>query len=100
MNKITQLIQTGKTVFYYEALHKVFGILSKKALDQFLFRSKKDGNLLNPSRGIWTLPVYDVRELACALKKNSYISLETVLYDVGAIFQAYFNTTTCIASQG
>lgn len=100
MNKITPLIQTKKTVFHYEELHKVFGILSKKALDQFLFRAKKDGDLLNPSRGIWTLPVYDVRELACALKKNSYISLETVLYDVGAIFQAYFNTTTCVASQG
>jgi hypothetical protein len=33
------------------------------------------------------------------LKKDSYISLETVLYDVGAIFQAYFHTTTCIASR-
>jgi hypothetical protein len=33
------------------------------------------------------------------VKNNSYISLETVLYDVGAIFQAYFRTTTCIASR-
>jgi hypothetical protein len=68
-------------------------------MEKFLMRAKRQGDLLNPSKGIWTLPVYDTRELACMLKKGSYISLETVLYDTGAIFQAYFNTTTCIASR-
>ena len=99
MTKITTIIKTKKTVFYYEDLHKIFSSLSKKALDQFLFRAKKKWSLLNPSRGIWTLPVYNNNELACMLKKNSYISLESVLYDAGAIFQAYFNTTTCVATQ-
>lgn len=93
-------MQTKRTVFQYEELHKIFQLPSKKALDQFLFRAKKDGDLFNPTRGIRTLPVFDNHELACALKQESYISLESVLYDVGAIFQAYFNTTTCVANQG
>lgn len=41
MTKITTIIKTKKTVFYYEDLHKIFSSLSKKALDQFLFRAKK-----------------------------------------------------------
>lgn len=100
MNKTTKLIQSNKTVFDYAELQKIFSGPSKKATDQFLFRAKKEGNLLNPLRGIRTLPVYNHFELACMLKKNSYISLETVLYDAGAIFQAYFNTVTCVADNG
>jgi hypothetical protein len=99
MNKITSLITTKKTIFTYAELQNIFSYLSKRTFEQFLARAKQQGDLLNPMKGIWALPAYDVRELACKMKKESYISLETVLYDVGAIFQAYFHTTTCIASK-
>ena len=97
MNKLKTLMETKKTVFTYEEIKAVFSELSKEALQKSLFRSKKSGELLNPYKGIRTLPVYDEKELACKIKKDSYISLESVLYDAGAIFQAYFSTKTCIA---
>jgi len=97
MNKLKTLIETKKTVFTIEEIKSIFSGLSKDALQKSLFRSKKSGELLNPYKGIRTLPVYDEKELACKIKNGSYISLETVLYDAGAIFQAYFNTKTCVA---
>ena len=97
MNKLKTLIETKKTVFTIEEIKDIFSDLSKEALPKSLFRSKKSGELLNPYKGIWALPVYDEKELACKIKKGSYLSLETVLYDSGAIFQSYFNTKTCIS---
>ena len=98
MNKLKILMETRKTVFTYEEIKTVFSDLSKEALEKSLYRSKKSGELLNPYKWIRTLPVYDEKELACKIKKDSYISLESVLFEAGAIFQAYFNTKTCIAS--
>ena len=98
MNKLKILMETRKTVFTYEEIKTIFSDLSKEALEKSLYRSKKSGELLNPYKWIRTLPIYDEMELACKIKKDSYISLESVLFEAGAIFQAYFNTKTCIAS--
>ncbi|MBQ7075155.1 hypothetical protein IJM86_09290 [bacterium] len=97
MKDLKKMILTRKTAFTIDEIRQIFSDVSENTLKVALYRAKLNGDLLNPYKGIRTLPVYDEKELACKLKKNSYISLESVLYDAGAIFQAYFNTKTCIA---
>jgi hypothetical protein len=97
MKGLKELILTKKTVFSTDEIRQIFADLSENTFKVTLYRAKLNGDLLNPYKGIWTLPVYDERELACKLKGNSYISLESVLFEAGAIFQAYFNTKTCVA---
>jgi hypothetical protein len=99
MENITKLLKTKKSVFTFKEVKETLEIPTEAGTKSFLQRSKKNNALLNPIKGIRTLPVYDDKELACMLKKNSYISLETVLYDFGAIFQAYFHTITCVTAQ-
>lgn len=98
MNNIAILIKTGKTVFSLEELQKLFDIPTKKGLESFLYRAKKSGILQNPYQGFWALPKYDPLELACKIKKHSYISLETVLFREGIFFQYYGNTISCAST--
>ena len=93
---ITILLKTGKTVFTTTELQNIFSDKKEKTLSRALYRYKQAGKLLNPRKGIRTLPVFDGEELACALYSNSYISLETVLYEAGAIFQRYGNSTRLV----
>jgi hypothetical protein len=90
------LLKTYKTVFSFEELQNIFAHLKNTSLKQALRRAKKDGRLFNPQKGIWTLPVYDMNELAGALFPGGYISLEPVLFQAGVSFQYYGNTVQCI----
>lgn len=56
------------------------------------------GMILSPRNGIYTKPKYDEQEMACALLKPSYISLEYVLARAGVVFQ-YSEDITCISYQ-
>lgn len=47
----------------------------------------RNGDLMNPRKGIYAKPSYDAKELACLLYTPSYISLEYVLQRAGIIFQ-------------
>ena len=89
---IDTLIKTHQTVFNSEDLQKIFHHLGTKALKQSLRRAKKDGRLLNPQRGVRTLPVYNQYELAGKLFPGGYISLEKVLFEAGVSFQRYGGT--------
>jgi hypothetical protein len=95
---ITSLLQTHQTVFTVSQLQDIFTNIKATSLTQKLRRYKQSGTLLNPRKGIWTLPVFDVYELAFSLYPKSYISLETVLYDAGVIFQRYGGSTRVIWS--
>ena len=55
--------------------------------------------LLNPRRGIYAKPQYNEQEMACALLKPSYISMEYVLARAGVTFQ-YSDEITCVSYQG
>lgn len=57
----------------------------------------KKGGLLNPRKGIYAKPGYDVRELACLLYTPSYISLEYILQRAGIIFQ-YSSAITSVGT--
>lgn len=95
---ITTLIKTEKTVFTFAELQHLFPQTREKTLARTLYRYKQSGKLLNPQKGIWTLPVFDVYELACTIYSGSYISLETVLYEVGVVFQWYGSSTRVVWS--
>jgi len=56
----------------------------------------RTGKLLNPRKGIYTKPIYNVEELACRIFMPSYISLEYVLQKSGIIFQ-YSSQITSIS---
>ncbi len=93
---ISILLKTGQTVFTVGQLQTLFPTIKKTSLALSLYRYKLAGKLLNPQKGVWTLPVYNQKELAGKLFPNGYISLETVLFEAGVSFQRYGSTTTCI----
>lgn len=64
---LSLLLKTQQTVFTVAALQEIFPDLQHSSLAQNLYRYKKAGKLLNPHKGIRTLPVYDHHELACKL---------------------------------
>lgn len=96
MKYLRQLIITKKTVFTTDEIRKILSDLSPSALEKLLYRAKIAGDLLNPQRGVRTLPVYDMNELAGKLFPGGYISLEPVLFQSGVLFQYYGNTVQCI----
>jgi hypothetical protein len=56
----------------------------------------KKGNLLNPRKGIYAKPDYNLQALGCRIFIPSYISLETILQEEGIIFQ-YDSTVTIVS---
>lgn len=96
MSNITKLLKSRKTVFTIKEIKDLLEIHTDEGVYSFLKRSKKAGDLLNPKKGIRTLPVYDMNELAGKLFPGGYISLEPVLFETGVIFQYYGNTVQCI----
>ena len=93
---LTTLLKTEKTVFTNKELQQIFPDIKWTSLAVTLSRYKQTGKILNPQKGIWTLPVFSVEELACEIYPKGYISLETVLYDAGVIFQRYGNSTRVV----
>ena len=89
MNQIVKLLNSRQTVFTLSELKNHLQISTESGLKSFLQRAKKDGRLLNPQKGIRTLPVYDMNELAGKLFPGGYISLEPVLFQAGVMFQYY-----------
>jgi len=96
MKYLRQLIITKNTVFTTDEIRTILSELSPSALEKLLYRAKIAGDLLNPQRGVRTLPVYDMNELAGKLFPGGYISLEPVLFQAGVLFQYYGNTVQCI----
>ncbi|MDA9128878.1 hypothetical protein N9J72_00180 [Candidatus Gracilibacteria bacterium] len=89
MNRILQIIETGRTVFSKNDLRLYWDFPSSEALDKYIQRALKKGELQKISYGIYGLKNYKIFELATKLRKKSYISLETVLKRHGIIFQHY-----------
>lgn len=89
MNNYNKILDTGKTVFTKKDLEKILSFNNKKALDMFLYREKDKWFLKRIFYWIYVLKNYDILELACKIRKKSYISLETVLKNKWVIFQYY-----------
>ena len=90
MKYIDKILQLKKTVFKQQDLSLILGITNENTLRNIVWRLIKSWILLNPYKGIYTLPNYDIFEFASKIKKNSYISFETVLRKEWIVFQEYW----------
>lgn len=96
---LKKLIMTKKTVFSITDLEKIFLIENKKYLLVYLNRLNKRGDLIRIKKGIYSLTKdYNRLELANKLKIPSYVSLQTVLFQKGIIFQDFSNIITSVSN--
>ncbi len=98
MNVLSTILSSSRTVFTPQWLAMVCEDRDRQSLRRSLQYYAAMGALRNPRRGIYTKPKYDEQEMACALLKPSYISLEYVLARTGVTFQ-YSSEITCISYQ-
>ncbi len=89
--KLLKLRDSKKTVFTTGDLMLFWGIENKDSLWVDISRALKRGYLKHIRRGIYGLSGVEIDklELAGKLKKNSYLSFETVLLKNGVINQWY-----------
>lgn len=89
--KIDILHKSKRTVFSTNELMLFWGTENKKLLYLQIARAKKQGFLKSVQRGFYSLEGVEINglELAGNLKKNSYLSFETVLAKNGIINQWY-----------
>lgn len=92
MLNIEKIISSGKTVFSVSGLQAILWITNKFSIRNYLSKSSKKGIIKNLHYGIWGFNNFDKYELAVKMKKNSYISLETVLQSEWVVFQDYSST--------
>jgi predicted transcriptional regulator of viral defense system len=95
---IRKLLNTKKTVFSTEDLKKLFEIPDPNYLNVVISRLVGKGDLLRLFKGIYcNKKDFNVIELANKLKRPSYVSLETILYKKGIIFQPYERIITSVS---
>lgn len=89
--RLDVLHKSGKTVFSTTDLALAWGIENRNVLRVDIVRAKSAGYLAAIQRGLYHVSgeKIDSLELAGKLKKNSYISFETVLAREGLIRQWY-----------
>ncbi len=92
MKYLDKLLQVKKTVFTKQDLSLILWIINENTLRNFIVRMIQSNLFQNPYPWIYTFPHYDLFEFSSKIKKNSYISFETVLREAGVIFQEYGNT--------
>lgn len=101
------LLRTKKTVFVIQELSYLWKINNPDTLKSKIYLLAKNKKLMVLRKGIYAFSAdYDKFELAGKLKSPSYVSLETVLYKAGIIFQystavtSMSNVTKTIRCQG
>lgn len=92
MKYLDKILNSEKTVFSYDDISILIGVENKNTIKSFIFRLLKNWILKSNFKGIYTLNKYNIFEFASKLKKDSYISFETVLKQNWIIFQDYSNT--------
>lgn len=92
MKYLDKLLDSWKTVFTYDDISILLGIENNNTIKSFINRLLKTSIVKSNFKWIYTLNKYDNFELASKLKKDSYISFETVLKQNWIIFQDYSNT--------
>ena len=97
-NVLEVILSSSRSVFNIQSLRMLMECENSQKLTQSLHYYIKEGKISNPRRGIYTKAYYNEQEMACALLKPSYISLEYVLSRAGVTFQ-YSSDITCISYQ-
>jgi len=97
-SSIETLLRTKKTIFTIQELAFFWKIDNPNTLKSKVYFLIKNKKLISLRKGIYTpISNYDKFELAGKLKSPSYLSLETVLYKGGIIFQ-YSTDITSISN--
>lgn len=89
MKYLDKLLDTKKTIFTYNDISSILWIENKNTIKKFFERGIKENIFINIYKWIYAFKKYDIFEFAIKLKKNSYISFETVLKKEWIIFQDY-----------
>lgn len=92
MKYMNKILKSWKTVFNYKDIWLLTWINNRETIKSFLSRQVKSWVFENPYKWIYILHNFDKYEFASKIKKNSYISFETVLKSAWIIFQDYSNT--------
>ena len=97
-SSIEILLRTKRTVFAIQELAYLWKINNPDTLKSKVYLLVKNKKLTALHKGIYAITSdYDKFELAGKLRSPSYISLETVLYKAGIIFQ-YSTAVTSIGN--
>ena len=86
-NIILTIYQENRTVFRLNDIAMLMSETNFESLNKKLNYYVRTGNLLNPRKGIYAKPGYNIEELACTIYAPSYISLQYVLQKSGIVFQ-------------
>jgi hypothetical protein len=86
---LLKIYQRPETVLTIDEIAQLSPDVAYKNLKDRLFYFTKTGRLIRLRPGIYAKPGYDPLELANKVYKPAYISLETVLFKGGVIFQTY-----------
>ena len=92
MRYLWKILKSKKTVFNYDDIKNILWIENKNTIKKFFERAVKEGIFINIYKWLYAFEDFDLFELAVKIKKNSYISFETVLKKEQIIFQDYWNT--------
>lgn len=95
MKYLDKIIDSGKTIFTYDDIKLLLPLKNNNSAKKFLGRMVKDNIFIKIYKWIYWLKKFSEFELALKLKKNSYISFETVLVQEWIIYQDYFTTIFC-----
>lgn len=86
-NIVLDLYKTNSRVFTLSDIAMLTEESNFERLNQRVNYQVRQGNLLNPRKGIYATSKYTPEELACRLYAPSYLSLEYILQQAGIIFQ-------------
>jgi len=86
---ILDLYRRPETVLTIDEIAQMFPEISYKSLKDRLSYFTKTGRIRRLRSGVYAKPDYNPLELANKVYKPSYISLETVLFRGGVVFQTY-----------
>ena len=86
---LLKIYQRPETVLTLDEIAQLSPEISYKHLKDQLYYFTKTGRLKRLRPGVYAKPGYNPLELANKIYKPAYISLETVLFKGGAIFQTY-----------
>ena len=98
MDILSTILSSSRTVFTSQWLAMQGTARDRNSLSRSLRYYVRTGALTSPRSGIYTKLKYNEQEMACALLKPSYISLEYVLARAGVTFQ-YSEDITSISYQ-
>ena len=88
-NMLLKIYQRPETVLTLDEIAQLSPDIAYKSLKDRLYYFTKTSRLKRLRQGIYAKPDYNPLELGNKIYKPAYISLETVLFKGGVIFQTY-----------